>query len=253
VKSYFATRDGVAHSYENGFTHWFPDNKTMFSIYGSNDSYNVDSQTFTPVSTGILGKFSAVHVLQRSIIFQGDKTTVAAIPFPANWNDPLAWQSDTLNSQIVTLAELSKDIKNARISDIFIAEQINDDQIAVVGGVLLSNQLSYFLKVVNLQNLPVEINADDIFEQMGDTPLMVSPDGNYYLKGYCTFIEACSNFDPSWKNGIVRGWGFQVVNFEGVEQTLPADLSQFGGVTKAGVNINNSSDNLLDGMALYWK
>lgn len=253
VKSYFATRNGVASSYANGFTNWLPDNRTLFSIYGGKDSYNVESQTFTPVSTGVLSKFNAVHVLQEFIVLEREKTKVTAIPFPANWNDPLAWQYDTLNSQIVTLAELSKEIKNGKISSIFIAEQINDNQIFLVGSVLISNQFAYFAKLIDLQNLPAEIKPDDIFQQTGDTPLIVSPDGNYYLKGYCTFIEACSNFDPNWKNGIVRGWGLKVVNFNGVEEALPADLSQFKGVTKAGVNINNSHENLLEGMAFYWK
>ncbi len=201
-KSYYATKDGASNFYEGWATDWFPDNKTVFSIYGGKDSYNVESQTFAPVSTGILSKFNAVHVLQEFIILEREKTKVTAIPFPANWNDPVAWQYDTLNSQVVTLAELSKEIKNGKISNTFIAEQINDNQIVLVGAVLISNQFSYFLKLVNLQNLPAEINADDIFQQTGDTPLIVSPDGNYYLKGYCTFNEACSNFNPNWENKI---------------------------------------------------
>lgn len=253
VKSYFATKDGVASSYDNGFTNWFPDNKTMFSIYGGKDSYNVESQTFAPVSTGVLSKFNAVHVLQEFIILEREKTKVTAIPFPANWNDPVAWQYDTLNSQVVTLAELSKEIKNGKISNTFIAEQINDNQIVLIGAVLISNQFSYFLKLVNLQNLPAEIKQDDIFQETGDTPLLVSPDGNYYLKGYCTFMETCSNYNSNWKNGIARGWGFQVVSFNGIEQALPADLSQFKGVTKAYVNVINTSKSLLDGVAFYWK
>ena len=113
--------------------------------------------------------------------------------------------------------------------------------------------MSYFVKLVDLQNLPAEIKSNDILQETGDTPLVVSPDGNYYLKGYCTFMETCSNYNSNWKNGIVRGWGFQIVSFNGVTQALPADLSQFKGVTKAGVNVINTSDNLLDGIAFYWK
>lgn len=252
-KSYYATKDGVSNSYEGQATDWFPNNKTIFIIYGGKDSYNVETQTFVPVPTGVLSKFNAVHVLQRFIILEKEKTKVTAIPFPANWNDPAAWQYDTLNSQVVTLAELSKEIKNGEISNIFIAEQINDNQIVLVGYVQISNQLSYFLKLVNLQNLPAEINVDDMFRQQGEIPLIVSPDGNYYLKSFCTFYEACTNFDPNWENNIARGWGLQVINFDGTEQALPTDLSQFKGVTKASVNINPSGENLLNGMAFYWK
>ena len=251
-KSYFASKDGAASFYEGGFTDWFPDSRTMFSIYGGKDSYNVESKTFAPASTGILSKFNALYVLQDFILLEKDKMKVSAIPLPKNWNDALAWQYDTLNSQIITLAELSKEIKNGQVH-IYIANKINDNKIVLIGYVIVPNQMSYFVKLVDLQNLPAEIKSNDILQETGDTPLVVSPDGNYYLKGYCTFMETCSNYNSNWKNGIVRGWGFQVVSFNGVTQALPADLSQFKGVTKAGVNVINTSDNLLDGIAFYWK
>ncbi|KXK12664.1 MAG: hypothetical protein UZ14_CFX002002109 [Chloroflexi bacterium OLB14] len=251
--SYFATRDGVFNSYESGFTNWFPDSRTMFSIYGGKDSYNVESKTFAPASTGVLSKFNAVHVLPKFIILEREKTKVTAIPFPANWNDPVAWQYDTLNSQVVTLAEISKEIKNGKFSSIFIAEQISENKFVLIGSITISNQFSYFMKLVDLENLPAEIKQDDILQETGDTPLLVSPDGNYYLKGFCTFMETCKNYNSNWKNGIIRGWGFQVVSFDGIEQALPADLSQFKGVTKAYVNVINTSESLLDGVAFYWK
>lgn len=252
-KSYFATNDGDSNSYESGFTNWFPDSRTMFSIYGGKDSYNVESKTFAPASTGVLSKFNAVQVLQGFIILEKEKTKVTAIPFPANWNDPVVWQYDTLNSQVITLAELSKEIKNGKIDRIFLAEQISENKIVLIGSLTISNQFSYFMKLVDLKNLPAEIKPDDIFQETGDTPLLISPDGNYYLKGFCTFMETCKNYNSNWKNGIVRGWGFQVVSFDGIEQALPADLSQFKGVTKAYVNVINTSESLLDGIAFYWK
>ncbi len=252
-KSYYATKNGVSNSYEGGATDWFPDNKTIFSIYGGKDSYNVESQTFAPVSTSVLSKFNAIQVLQEFIVLEREKTKVTAIPFPTNWNDPVAWQYETLNSQVVALAELSKEIKNGKISSIFIAEQISENKIILIGSIIISNQFSYFIKLVDSKDLPAEIKQDDIFQETGDTPLLVSPDGNYYLKGFCTFMETCTNYNSNWKNGIVRGWGFQVVSFDGAEQALPSDLSQFKGVTKAYINIVNTSESLLDGIAFYWK
>lgn len=249
-KSYFSTKDGTSNSYESGFTNWFPDSRTMFSIYGGKDSYNVESATFAPVSTGILSKFNAVQVLQDFIILEKDKAKISAIPFPSNWNDTLAWQHDTLNSQIVTLATLSKEIKNGKIH-VSIAEKVNDNKIVLIGYVTISDQISYFMKLIDLQNLPAEIQPDDIFQEWGDMPLIVSHDGKYYLKSFCTFIEKCPNYSPNYKDGIVRGWGFQVVSFDGVEQALPTNLSQFKEVTK--VFIFSTSNGLPGGIAFYWK
>ena len=73
----------------------------------------------------------------------------------------------------------------------------------------------------------------------------------YYLKSFCTFIEKCPNYSPNYKDGIVRGWGFQVVSFDGVEQALPTNLSQFKEVTK--VFIFSTSNGLPGGIAFYWK
>lgn len=251
-KSYFATKDGVSSFYESGFTNWFPDSRTMFSIYGGKDSYNVEAKTFAPVSTSILTKFNTVQVSQDFIILEKEKTKISIIPFPANWNDTLAWQYDTLNSQIVTLAELSTEIRGGQIR-VFVTEKINENKIVLIGSITISNQFSYFMKLVDLENLPAKIKQEDVFQETGDTPLLVSPDGNYYLKGFCTFMETCKNYNSNWKNGIIRGWGFQVVSFDGAEQALPADLSQFKGVTKAYVNVINTSESLLDGVAFYWK
>lgn len=252
VKSYYATKDGVASSYDSGLTNWFPDNKTIFSAY-VDDTYNIESQTHSPAFTSVLSKLNATFVFEDFILLEREKTKITAIPFPANWNDALAWQYEILNSQVYTLAVLSKEIKNGKI-DVDLVQQINDTQIAIIGSVNISNQFSYFVKLVDMQNLPAEITPDDIFQQTGDTPLVISPDANYYLMGYCTFIELCPNFDPNWKTGIVKGWGFKVINFNGVEQSLPADFSQFRGITKTGINIiNRGHGNLLDGVAFYWK
>jgi len=249
-KSYFATKGGISSFYESGFTNWLPDSRTMFSIYGGKDSFNVESKTFSPISTGILSKFNAVQVLQDFIILEKDKTKILAIPFPSNWTDALAWQYDTLNSQIITLATLSKEIKNGQIH-VSVAEEINENKIVLIGYITISNQFTYFMKLIDIQNLPAEIKPDDVFQEWGDMPIVVSPNGNYYLKSYCTFTEQCSNYNSNYKDDIVRGWGFQVVSFDGVEQALPKDFSQFKGVTKAFAFSKN--DGLLGGIAFYWK
>ena len=251
-KSYFASKSGVPGFYESGFTDWFPDSRTMFSIYGGKDSYNVETNTFVPTSTDVLSKFNVVYILKDFILLEREKTKISVIPFPENWNDALAWQYDALGSQVVVLAQLSEEIKNGQVH-VYVADKIDDNKVSVIGSVLVSNQMSYFVKIIDLKNLPVEIKPDDLLQQIGDTPLVVSPDGDYYLKGYCTFMETCLNYNPNWKNEIVRGWGFQVVGFNGVEQVLPADLSQFKGVTKTTANVINTSDGLLDGIAFYWK
>lgn len=263
-KSYYASKDGVLSSYErryttwflgkrynSGLNAWFPDNRTIFSVYGEKESYNIETKSFTPLSTNTLNKLNASHVLKNFILLEREETKVSAIPFPENWNDHVAWQYDSLLSQIFTLAELSQEMTPRQIN-IDIVQQINYNQIALIGSVYNTKEESYFVKLVDFQNLPAVISLDDTFQSTTDRPLLVSPDGNYYVKAYCAFLENCPNYDPNWKNRITI-WGFQVVSFNGVAYALPADLSQFKGVTRAGIIKENRSHGLFDGIAFYWK
>jgi len=249
IKSYFASKDGVVNSYENRFSDWFPDSRTIFSQYGGTDSYNIETHSFNPVATKILSKLKASFVLQKFILLDREKTKITAIPFPENWKDPLAWQFDTLVSQIFTLAELSPEIKSGEIN-IDVVEQINDRYISIIGSV----NNSTFVKLIDLQNLPAKIVPDDLIQQIGDTPIIVSPDKNYYLLGYCKVSELCSAFDPNWENLISFGWEFMVMGFDGSVQQIPTDLSQFAGITKISANVYRRGNGYLtEGIAFYWK
>jgi hypothetical protein len=249
--SYYATKDGMLNSYSGG-DHWFPDNRTLFSIYKGSDSYNVETKTSAPTFTTVLDKFKATYFLKNLIILERENTKVSAIPFPEDWSNDDAWLYDTLYSQIFTLAELTPEISNRKIS-LDIVQPIDENRIALIGSVYSSNEWGYFVKLVDLQNLPAVITLDDTLPATADTPLIVSPDGNYFVKAYCTFTETCPHFDANFKKRITGAWGFQVVSFSGEEQALPADLSQFKGVTKAYINVINTSAGLLDGIAFYWK
>ncbi|MBI5935530.1 MAG: hypothetical protein HY867_17650 [Chloroflexi bacterium] len=249
--SYYATKDGTLNSYSGG-DHWFPDSRTLFSIYKGFDSYNVETKTSAPTFTAVLEKFKATYFLKNWIILERENTKVSAIPFPEGWSNDDAWLDNTLYSQMFTLAELTPEISNRKIS-LDIVQPIDENRIALIGSVYTSSQWGYFVKLVDLQNLPAIITLDDTLPATADTPLIVSPDGNFYVKAYCTFTEACPHFDANFEKMITRAWGFLVVSFNGEEQALPADLSQFKGVTKAYINVINTSVGLLDGIAFYWK
>ncbi len=263
-KSYYASKDGILSSYErgyttwfpgkrlnNGLTAWFPDNRTIFSVYGERKSYNVESKSFTKISTNTLNRLNASYVLEDLILLEREETKVSAIPFPENWNDLIAWQYDSLLSQIFTLVELSQELIPRQIT-LNTVQQIKHNQIALIGSAYNTKDEIFFVKLVDLQNLPAVISLDDTLQATTDRPLLVSPDRNYYVKAYCAFLEVCPNYDPNWKNRITI-WGFQVVSFNGVVLALPTDLSQFTGVIKAGIINERTSNGFFDGIAFYWK
>jgi len=250
-KSYYAASDGTSSSYEGGMTDWFPDSRTMFSIYGGEKSYNVESHAFATAYTAALSDFKASYILQDYILLEQSKARVSAIPFPEDWINDDPWLYDALAAQIFTLAELAPEISNKTIS-LKIIQRIDENRIALIGSAYTSSKYGYFVKLVDLQTLPAVIGADDLMQTASDLPLIVSPDANYYVKAFCTFLETCPHYDPNWKNRIPQAWGFVVVGWDGAEQALPSDLSQFQGVTKAGVQ-GLTAEGVLDGIAFHWK
>lgn len=250
-KSYISSKYGVITTYITGGTNWFPDNKTIFSPYGK-EVFNIETGESNLGYTDVISKFDLLYISEDFIFIQREKRNITAIPFPKNWEDPTSWQYDSLYSQIFTVAELSAEIKNGQIYNTLI-QQVNENYIFVVGGIDVSNEFSSFFKLINLQDIPAVITTNDLLPVSGTFPIMISPDTNYYLVGYCTFIESCPNFDANWENSISRAWNFEIVSFNGTKQPFPSDFSQFKGVTKASPNIVNRNGELTENIAFYWK
>ncbi len=252
TKSYVSSKDGVVTTYTGIASEWFPDGKTLFSPYAK-ETYNITSGEIGSSRTDIINKFNFLFISEGLIFVQREKNKISAIPFPKNWQDPTAWQYDSLYSQISTIAELSPEIKNGSVY-IAVVQKIDKEHIAILGNIETPDGFSYFFKSINLQSLPAFITTNDILQKAGDTPIMVSPDANYYLMGYCTVSESCQNFYPDWKERVSTGWEFKVLNSDGVPQSFAADLSQFEGVTKMSANIvNRGYGNLTENIAFYWK
>lgn len=252
-KAYIASNSGVISIFDSYIgLYWFPDSKTLFSPYGK-EIYNIDTEKTELAYTDVINKFKFSFISEEFIFIEREKTKITVIPFPENWEDPSSWQYDNLYSQIFTIAELSPEIKNGEVYSTLIQE-IDDEHIAILGYVDTSNSFSYFYKLIDLKNLPVIINTSDFVQQTGDIPVIVSPDANYYLMGYCTFVELCQNFTPNWQNLISHGWEFKILNSDSIQQQLASDLSQFNGVTKINANvIDRGYGNLLENIAFYWK